>query len=164
MRKNVWVTLITLITLSFGYPLSIYSDIITKDGLKIQFFRKGEKKSISNDDLLSSEGISSTQHNLLDKLVLTKVKNSHLLSIQIYDCKNELVIRKNEIHIHDIKKSYTFQLYPWLDDNYNYPDEDLSNILGSNGVDLYRIVITNKSTNEKLLDLSYSISLDFSDK
>ena len=164
MRKNVWVTLITLITLSFGYPLSSYSDIITKDGMKIQFFKKGQKKSIPKDELLSSEGISSTQHNLLDKLVLTKVKNSHLLSIQIYDCKNELVIRKNEIHIHDTKKSYTFQLYPWLDENYNYPDEDLSNIVGSNGVDLYRIVITNKSTNEKLLELSYSISLDISDK
>ena len=109
MRKNVWVTLITLITLSFGYPLSSFSDIITKDGVKIQFFKKGQKKSIPKDELLSSEGIVTPSESLLDRIVFTNVKIDYKeVSVMIYDFKKKLVMVKDRIIVSN--KSITLYL------------------------------------------------------
>ena len=156
MRKNVWVTLITLITLSFGYPLNSYSDIITKDGVKIQFFKKGQKKSIPKDELLSSEGIVTPSESLLDRIVFTNVKIDYKeVSVMIYDFKKKLVMVKDRIIVSN--KSITLYLYPWLDDTNQYPEEDLSEILGPGGVGEYHIVINNKNTNEKIIDITYFI-------
>lgn len=164
MRKNVWVTFITFISLTFGYPLISYSDIITKDGLKIQFFRQGEKKSVHKNDLLSSDGISSSSGFLLDRIVFTNVKGDyHEISVKIFDCKNILVMSKDRINVWDRKKGHTFNLYPWLDDTPQYPGDDLENILGSNGLGVYRIIITNKNTQEKLIELSYTVYEEIGD-
>lgn len=156
MKKNVWVTLITFITLSFGYPIISYSDIITKDGLKIQFFNKGQKKSIPKDVLISSEGIVTPSDDLLDRIVFTNVKVDYKeVSLMIYDIKKKLVMVKDRIIVSN--KNVILYLHPWLDDTNQYPDEDLSEILGPGGIGEYHIVIKNKNTNEKIIDLTYFI-------
>lgn len=163
MKDNITLLFIILF-LSIGYPISSYSDIKTKDGVKIQFFRQGEKKSIPKNDLLNSEGISCSYGNLLDRIVFTNVKGDfHQFSIKIYDCKNKLVMVKDRIYVWDRKKGQTFYLYPWLDDTNQYPDEDLVNILGSNGLGVYRIIIINKETDEKIIELSYTVYEEIGD-
>ena len=148
MRKNVWVTLITLITLSFGYPLNSYSDIITKDGVKIQFFRKGQKKSVSKEELLSSGGFQSIVYDYLEKIVFSPSKNDpQPLSIKIYDRNNQLLMRKDKILIYGEK--ITFSIYPWL----NSWDED------ENSSAKYRIIISrmNEQKDEKVIDVIYTL-------
>jgi hypothetical protein len=55
-------------------PSSSFGDIITKDGVKIQFFKKGQKKSISKQDMTNTDGtfeITSMEDECLEKIVFT---------------------------------------------------------------------------------------------
>lgn len=157
MRKNVWVTLITLITLSYGYPLSSYSDIITKDGVKIQFFKKGQKKSIPKQELLDKKGISSMEDEYLDKIVFSSSKDVYTsYSIKVYDIQNRLLLRKDEIWITDKKNGFILPIYPWIQWGGlgDYKNDDEYNLIGR-----YRIVIDSKNEEKVLneVDVIYSV-------
>jgi len=157
MRKNVWVTLITFITLSFGYPLSSYSDIITKDGVKIQFFKKGQKKSIPKLELLDKKGISSMEDEYLDKIVFSSSKDIYTsYSIKVYDFQNRLLLRKDDIWITDKKKGFILPIYPWIQWGGlgDYQNDEEYNLIGR-----YRIVIDSKNEDKVLneVDIIYSV-------
>lgn len=162
MKKNVWVTLITFITLSFGYPLNSYSDIITKDGVKIQFFRKGVKKSISKKELSNPEGITSEDYNLLDRIVFSE-GNQNWGSIKytvkiINTSSNELLLMKQSIETYyEMKNTYSLPIYPWIDKISTYQGEISPSefyILGE-----YSIIIekVENNKNEVIFTLPYSI-------
>ena len=56
-------------------PLSSYGDIITKDGVKIQFYMKGKKKPIPKDEL--QHIITCDPKDYIDRIVFTGMRKSN---------------------------------------------------------------------------------------
>ncbi len=107
-------------------PLSSYGDIITKDGVKIQFFKKGQKKSIPKSDLIGEYGLSLYDYECLDKIVLSvnKTRNdSPYYSIKIYNSNNDIILRKSNIIVSEKNKGFVLPIYPWIDESDNYKIE-----------------------------------------
>lgn len=105
-------------------PSSSFGDIITKDGVKIQFFKKGQKKSISKD-VLNGNSLSLHDSECLDKIVFTKTKNnSPMYSLKIFNSNNELILRKSYIYL-EKNKGFVLPIYPWIVETDHYKIEIL---------------------------------------
>ena len=158
--KSYYSFLIISIMLICFSPSSSFGDIITKDGVKIQFFKKGQKKSISKQDMTNTDGtfeITSMEDECLEKIVFTNTKdNPPTFSIKIYNSSNQLLLRKDEIYVWDKKKGFTLPIYPWLNEQGSFQDyqSNETNLLGK-----YKIQIESKNGDkvENVVSLTYSI-------
>jgi hypothetical protein len=127
MKKNVWITLITFITLSFVYPLSSYSDIITKDGVKIQIFQKGQKKPISVPDPDSEDVFYTETDDCIDKIVFSgksvEFTDDNKFTVKITNYENDQVLLfkdKIEFYFYKKVKSYSLPVHPWISEYGKY--------------------------------------------
>ena len=97
-----------------------FGDVITKDGIKIQVFRRGEKKSVPKSEFqnLSQENFTYKDYGV-DKLVFSGKPNvyyENLYSIRVYnEVNNEILLKRENIYFY-FDKSYTFPIYPWISD------------------------------------------------
>jgi hypothetical protein len=162
--KILFIHFFLAIILLLVFPEKLLSDIITPNGTKIQFFRKGEKKSISKKEL--AEGIFSHDYGepkCLDKIVFKPKKNdlnnNITFTISIYNSKNELIIRKENI------LNESLPLYPWISEE----GENDGYIKNNDGIETskignYFIVIDSirnledgTSVTERIIDVNYSV-------
>ena len=97
-----------------------FGDVITKDGIKIQVFRRGEKKSVPKSEFqnLSQENFRYRDYGV-DKLVFSGKPNvyyENLYNIRVYnEVNNEILLKRENIYFY-FDKSYTFPIYPWISD------------------------------------------------
>ena len=97
-----------------------FGDVITKDGIKIQVFRRGEKKSVPKSEFqnLSQENFRYRDYGV-DKLVFSGKPNvgyEYSYNIRVYnEVNNEILLRRENIYFY-FDKSYTFPIYPWIGD------------------------------------------------
>lgn len=108
--------------------------IVTKDGLRIEFFMKDSKKPLTKEELENGiEGGIGRYENLIDKVVLYKGKElspSVDISVKIYEIKTEyrqsqeplelepeLILNKRIHNLEFTKKknTYTIPIYPFID-------------------------------------------------
>ena len=108
--------------------------IVTKDGLRIEFFMKDSKKPFTKEELENGiEGGIGRYENLIDKVVLYKGKElspSVDISVKIYEIKTEykdneepkemepeLILNKRIHNLEFTKKkiTYTIPIYPLID-------------------------------------------------
>lgn len=107
--------------------------IVTKDGLRIEFFMKDSKKPLTKEELENGiEGGIGRYENLIDKVVLYKGKElspSVVISVKIYEIKTEykdneykdlepeLILNKRIQNLEFTKKkpTYTIPIYPLID-------------------------------------------------
>ena len=108
--------------------------IVTKDGLRIEFFMKDSKKPLTKEELENGiEGGIGRYENLIDKVVIYKGKElSHSvdISVKIYEIKTEykdneepkemepeLILNKRIHNLEFTKKkpTYTIPIYPLID-------------------------------------------------
>ncbi len=97
-----------------------FGDVITKDGIKIQVFRRGEKKSVPKSEYLnlSQENFTYKDYGV-DKLVFKEIgkpnvgyENSY--NIRVYnEVNNEILLKRENINFY-FDNSYTFPIYPWI--------------------------------------------------
>jgi hypothetical protein len=99
-----------------------FGDVITKDGIKIQVFRRGEKKSVPKSEYLNLSHENFTYKDYgVDKLVFKEIgkpnvgyENSY--NIRVYnEVNNEILLKRENIDFY-FDKSYTFPIYPWIGD------------------------------------------------
>ena len=97
-----------------------FGDVITKDGIKIQVFRRGEKKSVPKSEFqnLSQENFTYKDYGV-DKLVFSGKPNVYYensYNIRVYnEVNNEILLKRENIYF-SFDKSYTFPIYPWIND------------------------------------------------
>jgi len=107
--------------------------IVTKDGLRIEFFMKDSKKPLTKEELENGiEGGIGRYENLIDKVVLYKGKElspSVDISVKIYEIKTEyidneyrelepeLILNKRIHNLEFTKKrlTYSIPIYPLID-------------------------------------------------
>lgn len=110
-----------------------FGQIVTKDGLRIEFFMKDSKKPITKEELDNGiEGGIGRYENLIDKVVLYKGKElspSVDISVKIYEIKTEykdneyrelepeLILNKRIQNLEFTKKNptYSIPIYPFID-------------------------------------------------
>jgi hypothetical protein len=139
--KSYYSFLIISIMLICSTPSSSFGDIITKDGVKIQVFERGSKKSIPKSDLTStSENPLYMEVDVgVDKLVFSgknyDFTDDNLFTVKVYNEENnDVLLKKEKFHIFFDKKnkSYTFPIYPWISEIGKYKiviERDYENIL-----------------------------------
>ena len=107
--------------------------IVTKDGLRIEFFMKDSKKPLTKEELENGiEGGIGRHEDLIDKVVLYKGKElspSVDISVKIYEIKTEykdneyrelepeLILNKRIHNLEFTKKrlTYSIPIYPLID-------------------------------------------------
>jgi hypothetical protein len=101
--------------------LDSLGDIITKDGVKIQFYMKKSKKPIPIKYNGTISGITGTD-NLLEKIVLISPKKLDInlnLEIKIYNTSiSDILLYKSiqGFNFSEKNRTYTLPVYPWVDD------------------------------------------------
>ncbi len=150
--------------LSFS-PLSSFGDIITKDGVKIQFFKKGQKKSIPRSELTSQEGIVSFENEYIEKIVFSggsgfngQESPTYTVKVFLKGKTLELLLRKDKISSSFSKKeTFSLPLYPWINEVSMVTQEEYDNDPYTDG--RYIIVIERilGSSSEKVEEINYSI-------
>jgi hypothetical protein len=163
--KSYYSFLIISIMLMCSSPLSSFGDIITKDGVKIQFFRKSQKKSISKSELTGQDGVVSYENEYIDRIVFSGGNQSNVTEYPTYTVriylninKPELLLKKDYISSYFSKKdSFSLPLYPWINEYGMFRDsvnEDNPYMLGKYLIVIDRIV---GSKSERVIDVNYSI-------
>ena len=126
-----------ILLLVFGIVFSTidgFGQIVTKDGLRIEFFMKDSKKPITKEELDNGiEGGIGRFEDLIDKVVIYKGKELFLsvnISVKIYEIKTEYkdneepkelepeLILNKRIHFLEFNKkkpTYTIPIYPLID-------------------------------------------------
>jgi hypothetical protein len=129
-------------------PLSSYGDIITKDGVKIQIFQKGQKKPISVPDPESEDVFYTDTEDCIDKIVFSgksvEFNDDNKFTVKITNYQNdEVLLKKENVEFYFYKKikSFTLPIYPWISEYGKYRIEIKRS--GETLIDfLYEIVVT----------------------
>ncbi len=146
-------------------PLSSFGDIITKDGVKIQFFKKGQKKSIPRSELTSQEGVVSFENEYIEKIVFSggsgfNGQESPTYTVKVYlkGKTLELLLRKDKISSEFSKKeTFSLPLYPWINEVSMVTEKENEEDPYTSGVYLIVIERIKDSKSEKVIDITYSI-------
>jgi hypothetical protein len=99
-----------------------FGDVITKDGIKIQVFRRGEKKSVPKRELAPSDIPMGYPVDFgVDKLVFSgkhyDYTGENSYNIRVYNEENnDIILKREDVYFYFDKKikSYTFPIYPWI--------------------------------------------------
>ena len=163
--KSYYSFLIISIMLICSTPSISFGDIITKDGVKIQFFKRGQKKSIPESELKSKDGVISYENEYIEKIVFSggsgfigQDSPTYTVKVFLKGKTLELVLRKDKISSSFSKKeTFSLPLYPWINEVSMVTEKENEEDPYTNGVYLIVIERIKDSKSEKVIDITYSI-------